>query len=390
MNRNLLLNLYRNIDFMINRYIEQHIIDKLFKGRAIILYGPRQVGKTTLLKKIISQLNVPYLLLNGDEPDVRNNFLNITSTQLRLMIGNAKVVIIDEAQRIENIGICLKLIIDQIDGVQVIATGSSAFELSNKINEPLTGRKIEFNLYPMAYDELKTHFGYLEETRYLEHRLIYGSYPAIINNIGSEKELLLSLSDSYLYKDLLAYDGIKKPSVLVKLLSALAFQIGQEVSYNEISQLVGADKNTVEKYIDLLEKAYVIFKLNAFSRNVRNELKKAKKIYFYDNGIRNAIIGMFLPLSQRNDEGALWENYLISERLKKNNHTNNYAKSYFWRTVQQQEIDYLEEKDGAFEAFEFKWNEKTKVRFPLSFIESYHPHKTEIIKNKNYHDFLKI
>lgn len=374
---------------MIQRYIKNSIVNALYKNKAIIIYGSRQVGKTTLIKEIIAQLTEPHLLLNGDEPDVRANFLNATSTQLKLIIGNAKVLIIDEAQRIENIGLCLKLIFDQIPNVQIIATGSSAFELANKINEPLTGRKIEFNLFPLNYSELNQHYGFLEETRYLEHRLIYGSYPAIINNLGNEKEILLSLSDSYLFKDILAHDGLKRPTLLVQLLNALALQIGQEVSYNELSRLLGADKNTIEKYIDLLEKAYVIFRLDGFSRNVRTELKKAKKYYFYDNGIRNAIIGKFAPISQRTDVGHLWENYLISERKKLNSYIREYGKSYFWRTTQQQEIDYLEEKEGEIIGFEFKWNENSKVKFPLTFKDNYNPTSLECIHPKNYFTFLK-
>lgn len=373
---------------MIDRKVENQIKSKLFKGKAILLFGPRQVGKTTLLKKIVSELSIAFLWLNGDEPDTRILLTDTTSTKIKSIIGQAKVIVIDEAQRIENIGITLKLIIDNYPEIQVIATGSSAFELANKINEPLTGRKFEYYLYPISFDELAYHNGMLEEKRLLEHRLIYGAYPAVVNEFGNEKETLNTLNDSYLYKDLLAYEGIKKSSLLIKILTALALQLGNEVSYNELSQIVGADKNTVEKYIDLLEQAFVIFKLNAFSRNVRNELKKSKKIYFYDNGIRNAIIGNYQSINTRTDIGALWENYLMAERLKYRKYNQMYGGIYFWRTTQQQEIDYLEEMDGKISAYEFKWNEKIKVNFPKTFTENYTISTLKVINKTNYESFL--
>lgn len=373
---------------MINRTIETQIKAKLWNGKAILVFGPRQTGKTTLIKKIISELAMPAKWFSSDEPDVRLALSNITSTQFKSLIGNVKIVVIDEAQRIENIGLTLKLATDNFPEIQVIATGSSAFELANKINEPLTGRKFEFYLYPFSFDELSQHFGFLEEKRMLENRLIFGSYPEVVNKIGNEIETLKLLSDSYLYKDLLVYEGLKKASLLQKILLALALQLGSEVSYNELGQLVGADKNTVEKYIDLLSQAYVIFRLDAFSRNVRNELKKSKKIYFYDNGIRNAIIGNFKPLSTRTDSGALWENYLISERLKWINYQKLYGEKYFWRTAQQQEIDYLEESDGQINAFEFKWNEKATAKFPKTFSEAYPNSTFKVINPSNYSEFL--
>jgi uncharacterized protein len=373
---------------MIIRSIEVQIKDRLFKGKAILVFGPRQVGKTTLLKKIINELTIDYLWLNGDEPDHRLSLTNSTSTQLKNIIGQAKILVIDEAQRIENIGISIKLLTDYYPEIQVIATGSSAFELANKINEPLTGRKIEFYLYPFSFDELSKNLGLLEEKRNLENRLIYGSYPEVVNQIGNEKETLNLLSDSYLYKDLLAYDGIKKSSILSKLLAALALQMGNEVSYNELSQIVGADKNTIEKYIDLLEKAFVVFKLTAFSRNVRNELKKSKKIYFYDNGIRNAIIGNFQAIAFRADAGALWENYLMTERMKLRKYNQAYGGIYFWRTTQQQEIDYLEESDGQINAFEFKWNQKAKAKLPQTFSANYPNSSFKVVNKLNYDEFL--
>ena len=270
----------------------------------------------------------------------------------------------------------------------MIATGSSAFELANKINEPLTGRKFEFYLYPFSFAELSQYEGGLEEKRLLENRLIFGTYPEIVNQRGNEREMLNLLTDSYLYKDLFAYEGIKKSSLLSKILSALALQMGSEVSYHELSQLVGADKNTVEKYIDLLEQAFVIFRLHAFSRNVRNELKKSKKVYFYDNGVRNAILGNFQALPGRTDVGALWENYLMAERCKVIKYRQLYGGRYFWRTTQQQEIDYLEERDGKIEAFEFKWNQNAKVNFPKTFTEAYPESVVKVIHTGNYDEFL--
>lgn len=373
---------------MINRAIETKVKARLFKGKAILIFGPRQVGKTTLVKKIAAEVGLPVSWLSGDEPDVRLALGNTTSTQFKNLIGQAKIVVIDEAQRIENIGLTLKLAVDNFPEVQIIATGSSAFELANKLNEPLTGRKYEFYLYPLSFGELVQHQGLLIEKRLLESRLVYGTYPEIINQVGNEKEVLTLLTDSYLYKDLFLYEGIKKSSLLSKILTALALQLGSEVSYNEIGQLVGADKNTVEKYIDLLEQAFVIFRLNAFSRNVRNELKKSRKIYFYDNGVRNAIINNFKSIGLRTDAGALWENYLIVERLKMLKYAQMYGSRFFWRTTQQQEIDYLEERDGSIEAFEFKWNPQTKVKFPKTFTDAYPESSLKLVHPQNYEEFL--
>ncbi len=374
---------------MIKRVIEKEIISKLYQGKVILVFGPRQVGKTTLVRKIVNDTKLPYLWMSGDEPDTREQFKNITSIQFKNLVGDSNLIVIDEAQRIENIGLTLKLAIDNFPEKQIIATGSSSFELANKINEPLTGRKFEFFLYPFSYEEMCNSIGSIDEKRMLEHRLLFGSYPEVINKLGQEKETLNLLSDSYLYKDLLAFEGIKKSSVLQKILIALALQIGNEVSYNELSQIVGADKNTVEKYIDLLEQVFIVFKLHSLSRNVRNELKKSKKIYFYDNGIRNAIISNFQPLDIRGDKGALWENYLISERIKLVKYHNMYGNKYFWRTSQQQEIDYLEEREGRFEAFEFKWSSNTKINLSKTFINAYPNSITQVVNCDNYAAFLK-
>jgi predicted AAA+ superfamily ATPase len=284
----------------------------------------------------------------------------------------------------------IKLFTDQIKQVQVIATGSSSFELAANINEPLTGRKFEFMLFPFSFTEMAQHHGFLEEQRLLEHRLIYGYYPEIVTHAGQEKKLLKLLANSYLYKDLLALGAVSKPALLEKIVRALALQLGSEVHYQEIAQLVGADNQTVEKYIDLLEKSFVVFRLPAYSRNVRNEIKKGKKIYFYDNGIRNAVIGTFSFLQNRTDKGALWENFLISERRKYLTYQDIDAHCYFWRTTQQQEIDYLEEREGKLYAYEFKWNPASKPRFPKTFLHNYSVAETQLIHTKNFESFLGI
>lgn len=374
---------------MYGRIIEQKIEEKLFKGKAILIFGPRQVGKTTLVKSITANQAQTIKWYSGDDADVRELFSNTTSTNLKAIFADARIIVIDEAQRIENIGITIKLVTDHLPDIQLIATGSSAFELANKINEPLTGRKFEFLLFPLSFQELSQSSGLLEETRMLENRLLFGTYPEVVNNPSNEREVLSSIAESYLYKDILGYEGIKKPTVLVKLLSALALQLGSEVSYHELAQTVGVDKNTVEKYIDLLEQVFIIFRLKGLNRNIRNELKKSKKIYFYDNGIRNAILGNFLPLEKRTDTGALWENYLIAERKKILSYQKFYGHTYFWRTTQQQEIDYVEEIDGSFEAFEFKWNPNVKATFPKSFLENYPIKNKQIVHPKNYTEFLK-
>ena len=372
----------------IARHAQHQILQHLYKGKAIIILGARQVGKTTLMENILEGLNRPVLSLNGDEADVRELLSNTTSTQLHAILGKHEVLFIDEAQRINNIGLTLKLITDQLKNVQVIATGSSSFELSSRINEPLTGRKYQFQLFPPSYTEMVEHHGLMIERRLLEHRLIFGYYPEIITHPGEEVELLKLLAESYLYKDLLLLDQVTRPALLEKILKALALQLGSEVSFNELSRLTGANNQTVEKYITLLEKAFVIFRLPAFSRNVRNEIRKGKKFYFYDNGIRNAIIKNFQPVGLRTDTGALWENFLISERIKILSLHGLDADSFFWRTTQQQEIDYLEELNGTLTAWEFKWTSKSKARIPKTFSRAYPEATTSIVNPENFMDFL--
>ena len=364
--------------------------EAFFKQKVIVLIGPRQVGKTTLLHEIANEINLDYKWFNGDETDVREQFSNTTSTQLSQLIGTNKLIIIDEAQLIDNIGRTLKLFADNFKDVQVVATGSSAFDLRNKLNEPLTGRKKEFHLYPISYTETVNHLGKLEARRLLETRLVYGMYPEVVTNLGDEKSVLQELLSSNLYKDLLMVEGIQKPVLLEKLLQALAFQVGSEVSYHELGQLLGkVNPATIEKYIDLLEKAFIIFKLHALSRNQRNEIKKGKKIYFYDNGVRNALIKSFNPLSMRNDVGVLWENFMISERMKANEYNKVWVNRYFWRTTDQAEIDYIEEENETLRCTEFTWTERRKKQLPKSFQASYPNHSFEVISNDNFEEFVK-
>lgn len=373
---------------MINRDIAPSVHSRLTDEKAIILLGPRQVGKSTLLKQLAPAFRQKVVEWSGDDADVRTLLANPTATLLRQYIGAAKTLVIDEAQRIENIGLCIKLIVDQIPGVKVIATGSSAFDLANRINEPLTGRKWEYRLYPFSFGEMVNHHGFMEENRLLNHRLIYGYYPEIVNNPGEEEVRLKQLSSSYLYKDILTWERIQKPDKMERLVQALAFQLGNEVSFNELGQLTGLDNETTEKYVDLLEKSFIVFRLGSLSRNLRNELKKSRKFYFYDNGLRNAVINQFSPVALRQDIGALWENFVVSERVKYLAYREINCNRYFWRTHAQQEVDYIEERNGQMRAYEFKWNAHTKARFPKTFLDAYPGTEAHILTPENFQAFL--
>ncbi|MBP6557185.1 MAG: ATP-binding protein [Flavobacterium sp.] len=371
---------------MILRDLTSNLRGKLDKGKVIVLIGPRQVGKTTLINSLLE--NKPYLFLDGDDNTVIETLSNANTEILKSIIGNHKYVFIDEVQRIPNIGLKLKIMVDQFKDVQVIVSGSSAFDINNATQESLTGRKFEYHLFPISWNEFENNIGYIKAQQQLELRMLYGMYPDVINNLGNEYEILKNLVSSYLYKDILALAGIRKSDVLEKILQALAMQIGSEVSYNEIAQLVGVDKNTVNNYIDLLEKSFVIFRLSSFSKNLRNEIKANKKIYFYDNGVRNMIIGNFNSLEFRQDKGALWENFMIAERVKLLSYAQSVAKPYFWRTTTQQEIDYIETKADEVSAFEFKWAPTKKAKLPKSFIDAYQPNFL-VVNKENFRDFLK-
>jgi len=375
---------------MIIREIQKSIESRLFKSKLIIIYGARQVGKTTLIKNIGNLYLDRSIYLNCDEPDIRLALTDATSTKLKNLVGQKKMVLIDEAQRVKNIGLTLKLFADEIKDVQVIATGSSSFELSNIINEPLTGRKYEYHLFPISLRELSSTFGWLETERLLEERIIYGMYPEVILKTEEKKNLLKEITRSYLFKDILSYDGIRKPEVLEKLLAILAAQIGSEVSYNELSNTVGVDKDTITKYIDILERAFIIFRLNPFSRNIRTEITKMRKIYFYDTGVRNALISNFTNLDRRNDKGALWENFLIIEKMKMNQALDLDVKRYFWRTSQQQEIDYIEEIENDLFTYEFTFSPKKKKQISKTFLNAYQTKFNSVVDIETYKKFLGI
>ncbi len=372
---------------MIARSLRSNVHQKIGSGKAIMIIGPRQVGKTTLIKKELEGLD--YHFFDGDDPEVRNLLAEPSTEKLKQIIGKSKIVFVDEAQRIKGIGLTLKIINDQFKDVQLWISGSSSFTLSHQLNEPLTGRKWEYVMLPISWEELQNHIGYLKAEQQLETRMLYGFYPDVINNPGDEIEILKNLVNNYLYRDVLSYAEIRKPKILESLVQCLALQLGSEVNLNELSQMVGVDKNTIKRYIEILEKGYVIFQLGTFSGNLRNEIKRNKKIYFYDNGIRNMIIGNFNELNLREDTGGLWENFLISERMKQNNYKMSLAKSYFWRTTQKQEVDYVEETSGKIEGYEFKWNPKKKIKLPKTFTNKYQT-EGKLINRENFRDFVIV
>lgn len=372
---------------MIKRALEEKIRGKIGRGKAIVLIGPRQVGKTTLINQVLN--GEDFLFLDCDDPTVRNIISTAGTEELKRLIGTHKFIFIDEAQRVKEIGLKLKIIVDQIKPHQLFVSGSSAFELNNELHEPLTGRKWEYELFPISWSEFEDNVGYLKSEQQLPLRLIYGMYPDVINNPDEEVEVLKELVNSYLYRDLLAFGGIKKPEVLERLLRALAFQIGNEFSYNELANLLGIDKNTVNSYMDVLEKGFVIYRLSSFSKNLRNEIKMNRKVYFYDNGIRNMVIGDFKNLDNRNDVGALWENFLITERIKLNRYFQPTAHSYFWRTKQKQEVDYVEELNGDVNGYEIKWNPKAKISSIPKFTETYNSSISKLSRD-NFRSFLSF
>jgi len=374
---------------MINRTIEEKLHKQIDFKKAILISGPRQVGKTTLLKDVVKKVGVEYIYFNGDEIITRNLWQNNQIPALIQSFGNKKLIILDEAQMVEEVGNICKQIIDAELGIQLILTGSSALNIANLTQEPLTGRKWEHFLYPISSGEIIDYLGVPVFLSNLSQYLIFGSYPEVVTNLNNAQQILTNLTSSYLYKDVLALTGIKKPLLLEKILKALAWQLGGEVSLNELSQIVGADAKTIDSYIHLLEQAYVVYRLGAYSGNLRNEINRKKKVYFYDNGIRNTLIGNYSLPGNRNDIGALWENYLMTERKKFLSYHGFYGHTYFWRSKAQAEIDYIEEIDGKLYAYEFKWNPTSKSKFPPSFIEAYKPVETKVIHRDNFWQWLK-
>ncbi len=372
----------------IKRKIQDRIETNLFKGQVIVIYGARQVGKTTILKELERKYASDAIYLNCDEPDVRDRLTDRTSTELLDIAGGKKLVLIDEAQRVKNIGLSLKLLVDNFPSIQIIATGSSSFELSNAISEPLTGRKIEFHLHSLSLAELETVYSKTDIDRMLEKIITFGMYPRVALAPSLDAPNILdSLSESYLYKDALEYQNIKKPEVIMKLLQALALQIGNEVSYKELATLLSMDKLTVEKYVDILEKAFIIFKLPPLSRNLRKEIGRMRKIYFYDTGVRNSLIRNYNDFSVRNDVGAMWENFMIAERMKNNDNEGKKVNSFFWRTYDQKEIDYVEEYGGKIDGFEIKWREDA-YKIPKDFTESYVGSSVSLVNRSNFRKFV--
>ena len=375
---------------MINRIVTQQIKDALNLNKVVSIIGPRQVGKSTLSEDIFKD-TINVLRINGDDTDAKYMFENVSENFLKILTANHNALLIDEAQKIKNIGEMLKIMADKLNHIPVIITGSSSFLLTKAVNESLTGRKREIQLLPISFAEMVKHTNIVEETRMLDHRLIYGYYPEVINNLGDEKDVLKELANSYLYKDLMEENNIAKPDKLVKLLQALSWQIGSTVSTNELSQLVGIDAKTIDRYIDILQKNFIIYTLPSYSNNLRNELKFSKKIYFYDMGIRNAIIGNMSPISMRQPEevGHMWENFIITERIKRNLYNKRtFLQHYFWRTQQQKEVDLIEVEDGIITGFEIKRSAKKNIKAPAKFTEYYPNAQFYGINNTNLYEFL--
>lgn len=373
----------------IKRKIDEFLSKRMFSGKVLVVYGPRQAGKTTSIEHYISEnaLSSETLIFNGDETLDRDLLADASAEKLKLLIGKKKVVFIDEAQKIPEIGIVLKRFYDKIKDVQVIASGSSSDEFAQKTEEPLTGRKFECVLLPLSFSELAGASSPIDEMRQLERRLMFGSYPDVVTHAGDEVSRIREIGKGYLYKDILKYEEIKRPELIDKLLRVLAFQIGQEVSFSELAQVVGSDPKTVSKYIDVLEKAFIVFKLGSYSRNLRNELKKSRKVYFYDLGIRNYILGDWRALNLRGSDevGHIWENYFISERRKYIMAYTPETRMFFWRTQQRQEVDLIEETASGLSAYEVKWNPaKLSKAMSKTFLSAYPQAECHGVSPQNY------
>ncbi len=375
---------------VVKRRIEKQVEQLLGKNKVLLILGTRRVGKTFLINAIQQKYKNPVVVLNGEDFEVQELLKKRTSANYKKIIGSAGLLILDEAQVIPEIGKILKFMIDSIPHLTILATGSSSFDLLNKAGEPLTGRQIQFNLYPLAQLELKESESYLETVQNLEERLVYGSYPELLQlNAYTEKSnYLQQLIQSYLLKDILAFEGIRQSDKIIRLLRLIAYQVGSEVSYNELAGQLGISKNTVENYLDLLSKVFIIYRLSAYSTNQRKEVSKSSKWYFFDNGIRNAIINDFRLPDLRNDIGILWENYIISERIKRNSYLKENAQFHFWRNYNQQEIDLIEIKEGKIYAYEFKYSPDKKVKVPAGFAKAYPNATFEKISRDNYLDWI--
>jgi len=375
----------------IKRAIEEKVKQKLDTGKVILITGARRVGKTVLIKKITDELNIPSLIFNGEDLTTHELLSRRTIQNYKNLIGTKKLLVIDEAQKVPDIGNILKIIVGEMDGLKILISGSSAFDIFNKMGEPLTGRKITFNLFPFSEGELGNYESSTETFDNLKVRLVYGNYPEVykLKNLDEKADYLKELINSYLLKDILVLEDIKNSSKLFSLLKLVAFQVGNEVSNHELGQQLGISKNTVEKYLDLLSKVFILHKVQGFSRNLRKEVVKSSKWYFYDNGIRNAIIANFSSLENRNDIGILWENYIISERIKMQNYSRMIVNNYFWRTYDKQEIDWIEERGGKLFAFEFKWNEK-KIKPPVAWRNTYRNSEFKVVHRNNYQEWLKL
>lgn len=375
----------------IRRAIEESIIKKLQPNKVVVLLGARRVGKTLLLNYLIeNSIHEPYVFLNGEDMAVQALLAQRTAENYKRLLGDKKLLIVDEAQKVEGIGQILKLMVDSIEGLKVIATGSSVFDLANKSGEPLTGRKYTFKLFPLAQMEYSTNESMVQTRAKLEERLIYGCYPELVHLPSNQEKAtyLNEMADAYLLKDILEFDGIRNSDKMFDLLRLIAFQIGKEISLDELGRQLAMSRNTVEKYLDLLSKVFVIYKLPGFSRNLRSEITKTNRWYFYDNGIRNALIRNFNPLSIRNDAGELWENYVLAERAKYQSYTNKQMTNFFWRTYEQQEIDWIEESGGKLMAYEIKWNPTKTVRVPPAWTKAYPESSFQVIHPENYLDWI--
>ncbi|MBT3946164.1 MAG: ATP-binding protein [Candidatus Marinimicrobia bacterium] len=371
------------------RYLFKKVLSSLDSGKALMIVGPRRVGKTVLLKLLKKSTGREILSLNGEDPATLSLLAGKTLLQYKQLLGTARILMIDEAQKIPNIGSIIKLMLDEIEGLTAVLTGSSAFDLHHQFGEPLTGRKKTFRMYPLTFSEFSTHETALETESLLEEKLLFGGYPEVWQYETREEksDYLIELSNDYLYRDILTLDQIRNATKLQDILRLLSLQIGKEVSTEELGRNIGLARLTVDKYLDLLEKVFVIFPVTGFSRNLRKEIAKSKRWYFVDNGILNTLLGDFRPLSQRNDVGALWENYLVSERVKRQSETGFIGKNYFWRTYDQQEIDWVEESAGKLDAFEIKWS-KQKVKTPTAWRKAYPDATFSVIHQNNYQSFL--